>query len=150
MREFQINLAHLFRKDLNRLSDEISKYPDDEILGKTVKGITNSSANLTLHLIGNLNHFIGHQLGGSSYVRDREAEFGRKDITKEELLEKLADCQEVVADSLQKINDEQLNTMHDPGFITGETMTVRQFLMHLYGHLNYHLGQINYHRRILS
>jgi uncharacterized damage-inducible protein DinB len=150
MREFQTNLAYLFRRDLKRLSDEISKYPDDDTLGKLVNGINNSAANLTLHLTGNLNHFVGHQLGGSGYERDREAEFGRTDITKNELLDKLADCQQVVADSLQKIDDEQLDNMHDPGFITGETMSIRQFLMHLYGHLNYHLGQINYHRRILS
>lgn len=150
MREFQENLAYLFDRDLDRLTTEIKQYQEDNKLQQTSGKITNSAANLTLHLIGNLNHYLGHQLGGTDYKRDRDAEFGRKDITKEELLNQLEDCKKVVADSLQKVNDDQLETTHDPGFQSGESMTIRQFLMHLYGHLNYHLGQINYHRRLLS
>lgn len=150
MKEFQNSLNHLFQRDLDRLSNEISQYPNEEALRRIEDGITNSAANLCLHLIGNLNHYIGHQLGGTNYTRDREAEFGRNDISKQELLEKLEDCKTTVADTLQKIDDQQLQKVHDPGFITGDTMTIRQFLMHLYGHLNYHLGQINYHRRLLS
>jgi len=150
MKEFQNSINHLFQRDLDRLSNEISQYPNEEALRRIEDGITNSAANLCLHLIGNLNHYIGHQLGGTNYTRDREAEFGRNDISKQELLEKLEDCKTTVADTLQKIDDQQLQKVHDPGFITGDTMTIRQFLMHLYGHLNYHLGQINYHRRLLS
>jgi len=142
MKEFQNTLNHLFQRELDSLSNEISQYPDDKSLQRVENGITNSAANLCLHLIGNLNHYIGHQLAGTDYVRDREAEFGRDDISKEELLKKLGYCQQMLADALQKIDD--------PGFITKDTMTIRQFLMHLYGHLNYHLGQINYHRRLLS
>lgn len=150
MRELQVNLAYLFRRELDRLMDEINQYPDDEALRMTSRDTTNSAANIALHLVGNINHFLGHQLAGTDYKRDREAEFGRKDITRKELLQKIEDCKGVVANALEKVDDEQLDSMHDPGFLTGETMSIRQFLIHLYGHLNYHVGQINYHRRLLS
>src|SRR5258708_614165 len=35
----------------------------------------NSVGHLILHLTGNLNHFVGAQLGGTGYVREREREF---------------------------------------------------------------------------
>jgi uncharacterized damage-inducible protein DinB len=34
--------------------------------------------------------------------------------------------------------------------VLGEPLTNRQFVTHLYGHLNYHLGQIDYLRRVLT
>ncbi len=74
------NLTTLFTRDLNKLRDEISKCPDEQSIWAVRGEIANSAGNLCLHLVGNLNHFIGAVLGGNGYVRDRDAEFSLKNI----------------------------------------------------------------------
>lgn len=83
------SLRSLYSRDLNKLKTEIEAYQNEENLWKTDKNIANSAGNLTLHLVGNLNHFIGAQLGNTGYIRHRELEFSLKDIPQAELTEKL-------------------------------------------------------------
>ena len=68
-------LSSFFRKDLSKLIGEIDLYKNETDLWKIKDGISNSGGNLTLHLIGNLNHFIGATLGNTGYVRERDKEF---------------------------------------------------------------------------
>src|SRR5688500_4900180 len=82
-------LQSLFQRDLNRLKQEIEQYKDEPVIWRTDKDIKNSAGNLTLHLIGNLNHFIGAALGKTGYVRNREQEFSLKDVPRSELLAKI-------------------------------------------------------------
>ncbi len=139
----------LFARDLTRLIQQIDAYSDENKLWEVAPGISNSAGNLCLHLIGNLNTYIGATLGGTDYVRDRPAEFSAKYISKADLRAGLAKTKEVISLTLGNLSDSALNELY-PEEILGYPMTVHYFLVHLSGHLNYHLGQIDYHRRLLT
>jgi len=142
-------LIQLFERDLERLAKEVSSYSKEENLWITSNEITNSAGNLILHLIGNLKHFIGKEVGGFDYQRNREFEFEGKDVPRTELLDEINSCKGQVIVSLEGMNDNLLGANY-PLEVFGEKMSYCYFLVHLYGHLNYHLGQINYHRRLLD
>jgi uncharacterized damage-inducible protein DinB len=142
-------LNQLFQRDLDKLGEELITYSDEAKLWVVDGQITNSAGNLTLHLFGNLRHFIGNDLGGVSYVRNREREFSAKDISRENLLEELREVKKTVEESLLQLNPSRLGDMSIHSFF-GYSMSLGYFLVHLYGHFNYHLGQINYHRRLLD
>ena len=142
-------LIRLFTRDLKKLSGEIEIFENPENLWAIPDGISNSAGNLCLHLIGNLNHFIGAVIGNTGYIRDRDAEFGTKDIEKDKLIEMVFETRAVVANSLKEFEPDRLKTTY-PIQVFGEDMTYEFFLMHLVSHLSYHLGQINYLRRILE
>lgn len=142
-------LKTLFNRDLNRLKSEIGSYKNEANLWIIDKSIANSAGNLCLHLIGNLNTYIGATLGGSNYIRNRELEFSLKDIPKQELINMIEATIIVVNETLDKITDEQLNSEY-PTLIFQEKTSTEFFLVHLTTHLAYHLGQINYHRRLLD
>lgn len=142
-------LKTLYRRDLEKLRQEIESYKDESMLWHVEKSIPNSAGNLCLHLVGNLNAFIGAELGKTGYVRQRELEFSLKDIPKSELLKKVDDTIIVVDAALDKLTDEQFKEEY-PIVVFAEKMTTGYFLIHLATHLNYHLGQINYHRRLLD
>jgi len=145
----QETLTQLFTKDLNKLKDEIAAYSNEADLWKIEDGIANSAGNLCLHLVGNLKHFIGKTLGNISYERNREKEFTDKDVPSAILIKSIDETINAVAVSLQNLSDEGLAKIY-PINVFGSEMTTENFLIHLYGHLNYHLGQINYHRRLLN
>ena len=124
-------------------------YKDETKLWYIEKGIANSAGNLCLHLVGNLNTYIGAELGKTGYVRHRELEFSLKDISKAELLSKVDETIRVVEQVLDDLTDEQLSEEY-PILVFAEKTPTQYFLMHLATHLTYHLGQINYHRRLLD
>lgn len=142
-------LKSLYNRGLNKLKIEIESYQNEESLWKIDKHILNSGGNLCLHLLGNLNTYIGAELGKTGYVRQRDLEFSLKDIPKTELLEKLESLIKLVSSTLEKLSDEDLKKEY-PTEALGYKMTTEYFLIHLFGHLSYHLGQINYHRRLLD
>lgn len=142
-------LSALFTRDLNKLKTEIAAYTKEAIIWEVPEGITNSAGNLCLHLIGNLNGFIGNELGKSGYVRQRDLEFSLKNIPRIELLDKIEATIKVVTQIVEKLTDEQLNSDY-PLLVLTEKTSTQYFLMHLATHLTYHLGQINYHRRLLD
>jgi len=142
------NLRQLFRRDLNKLKLEVEAYSNDDKLWLTPKGISNCGGNLCLHLVGNLNAFIGAELGKSGYVRQRELEFSQKNLPREALISQIEKTITIVDNTLEKLSEEDL--FHEyPLLVFKEKMTAGYFLMHLATHLAYHLGQINYHRRLL-
>ncbi|MBR10295.1 MAG: DinB superfamily protein [Rickettsiales bacterium] len=142
-------LAELFTRDLNRLIKELEQYPNEEKLWIVTEGINNSAGTLTLHLIGNLNHFIGAVLGNTGYVRNREAEFSDRNIPVSEMISSVHKTSEVINNVLLTVNNETLSSDY-PLQVFGEPIRTSKFLIHLQGHLNYHLGQVNYHRRLLT
>ena len=143
------SLCSLYHRDLSKLIVEIKAYQNEENLWKLDKNISNSAGNLCLHLIGNLNHFIGAQLGNTGYVRHRELEFSLKDIPRTELIEKIEATIKMIDSVLPQLNEEDLKKEY-PLIVFEDTMTTDYFLIHLIAHLDYHLGQINYHRRLLD
>ncbi len=142
-------LKTLFNRDLNKLKSEIELYKNEATLWVVDKSIANSAGNLCLHLIGNLNTYIGATLGGSNYIRNRELEFSLKDIPRLELVKMIEATLVVVSETLDKITPEQINTEY-PMLVFQEKTSTEFFLVHLSTHLSYHLGQINYHRRLLD
>lgn len=143
------SLTILFKRELNRLKNEISAYSDDMNLWKVDNDIINSGGNLALHLIGNLNHFIGATLGNSSYIRQRDSEFNDKSVTRTEIIDQIDELKVTLENVLSTLKKGDL-MKNFPIDVFGKPMTTEYFLIHLYGHLNYHLGQINYHRRLLD
>lgn len=142
-------LKTLFNRDLNKLKSEIESYKNEANLWIIDKSIANSAGNLCLHLIGNLNTYIGATLGGSNYIRNRELEFSLRDVPKQELTNMIEATIIVVNETLGKITEEQLNSEY-PMLVFQEKTSTEFFLVHLATHLAYHLGQINYHRRLLD
>lgn len=142
-------LKTLFNRDLNRLKSEIEQYNSEEAIWSVDKNITNSAGNLCLHLIGNLNAFIGAELGQTAYVRQRKLEFSLKNVPKAELIQSIEDLLPVVDNALGNLTEKMLESPC-PINVFKKEMTISYFLIHLTGHLNYHLGQINYHRRLLD
>ncbi len=142
-------LQSLFRRDLERMISEISLYNDESRVWHVEGGIANSAGNLALHIIGNLKTYIGAALGNTGYVRNREAEFSLKDISKFDLINMLRETKIVVESSLSRIPPEQLNDEY-PVLVFESPTTTEYMLVHLATHLTYHLGQINYHRRLVD
>jgi uncharacterized damage-inducible protein DinB len=142
-------LIRLFEKDLNKLTEEINLYPDDSSLWVVQEGIKNSGGNLCLHLAGSLQHFFGAVLLNSGYVRNRDAEFSLKNITKAKLLGEVDEAKASVRDTLEQVSKKDLEKPY-PLKLADETVTTEHFLLHMLSHVNYHLGQINYHRRMVA
>ena len=143
------SLLEIFERDLNKLKNEISLYKDENSLWIVKKEISNSAGNLCLHLIGNLNHFIGAILGKTGYERNRENEFAAKNISSIKLISEIEKTIEVVCNTLNKLSAEDFEKdfpvqKHD------KTVKTDFMLLHLLTHFNYHLGQINYHRRLID
>jgi hypothetical protein len=141
------DLSILFRRDLMRLREEVNAYESDSGLWKPAPGITNSGGNLALHVCGNLRHFIGHLLGGTSYTRDRDREFAIKNIARSEILTEIDITIIEIIPILETLTADQL-TIEFPKEIGGMRQSTGFSLLHLFGHLSYHLGQVNYHRRM--
>lgn len=142
-------LKTLFSRDLKRLKTEIESYSNEAALWKVEKTITNTAGNLCLHLMGNLNAYIGAGLAKTNYVRQRDLEFSLKNIPRAELLQQVEATMRVVETALDSLTAEALQ--QDFPILIWDKPTPTDFtLMHLATHLNYHLGQINYHRRLLD
>ena len=142
-------LITLYHRDLNKLKEELNAYSDETKIWYIQDGINNSAGNLALHLIGNLNNFIGGTLGNTGYVRERDKEFTLKDIPRHELLRSIDDTIKMIQTTLDALTDADLDKEYPHSVIPGDKST-HFFLMHLVAHLNYHLGQINYHRRLIA
>lgn len=141
------NLAVLFERDILKLKTEINAYPDEKKLWIAVPGTSNPGGNLCLHLLGNLQHYIGGVLGNSGYIRDRPKEFSDKDIPVPVLNVLIDRTVEMVTKTIRSLDSETLANNY-PEKVFEYTMTTEYFLLHLLAHLNYHLGQVNYHRRM--
>jgi hypothetical protein len=142
-------LQTLFSRDLHKLKKEIELYKNEKAMWRIDKEIANSAGNLCLHLVGNLNTFIGAELGGAKYIRHRELEFSLKDIPRDEMVQKIEETMSIVETSLQTVTVEQLQKEY-PVLVFENTTSTEYMLVHLATHLTYHLGQINYHRRLLD
>lgn len=142
-------LIKLFKRDLNKLNEEVNAYKKEENLWISNETISNSAGNLCLHLVGNLNHFIGATMGDSGYIRKRDLEFSLKNVPRTEL-NKLVDDTIIVVESVLKNLPEADLQKEYKRHTFEDTMTTEYFLIHLTMHLAYHLGQINYHRRLLD
>ena len=142
-------LETIFHRDLDALKQEIEAYQNEDRLWMVTKNISNSAGNLCLHIIGNLNHFIGAILGHTGYVRQRELEFTRTHVPKIEMITNIEATKAIVAKVLADLTTTDLEREYELK-VFNKPMSTGYFLVHLSTHLAYHLGQINYHRRLLD
>jgi uncharacterized damage-inducible protein DinB len=143
------HLNKLFLRDLDKLIDELNTYVRESNLWLVEGHVSNSAGNLALHLIGNLNHFIGATLGNTGYIRKRDLEFSEKHVPRAQIIEKVKDTQRMITDCLTPLSKEDLQQEFRRNPFE-DFMSTEYFLLHLLSHLSYHLGQINYHRRLLD
>ncbi len=142
-------LIQLFERDLNRLVTEIELYKKEENIWRVDDSISNSAGNLVLHIVGNLSTYIGKEIGKTNYIRNRELEFSQKNISRQDLIKRLNDTLIVVTSSLMNLSQTQLESEY-PILVFTEKTSTEYLLVHLTTHLSYHLGQVNYHRRLLD
>jgi serine kinase of HPr protein (carbohydrate metabolism regulator) len=142
-------LKTLMTRNLEQLKQEIQIYKNEIDLWKTTPEIANSGGNLCLHLIGNLNHFIGAVLGKTEYIRNREFEFSEKNIPVEQLMQRIDETMKIISNTLDQLKIDQLENDY-PIEVFNSKIKTNDFLFYLTTHLSYHLGQINYHRRMIN
>jgi len=142
-------LNSIIKRELLKLKTEIESYTDESNLWRVEKNITNSAGNLCLHLIGNLNTYIGATLGQTGYIRNRDSEFSLKNIPVIELIQKIEDTIQMTDHIIPGLTPDQLKKEY-PIIVLNEPTSTEYFLVHLATHLTYHLGQINYHRRLID
>ena len=142
-------ILEMLERDIRKVMDELMLYKNEADLWKVTERINNSAGNLALHLTGNLNHFIGAVLGDTGYIRNRDSEFTTKGISKTELITSLEYTIKTIKQTFDKFSEEDLQKKF-PLEKHGKEVTTGHMLLHLLTHLNYHLGQLNYHRRLLT
>ena len=143
------NISRLINRELVSLRDELLAYPNEADMWQLPKGLPNSAGNLALHLIGNLRFFIGAQLGATGYARDRDAEFAGRGVPRAEIVKSIETTADEVTRTLATLDQAQLEKPF-PVEIGGNRIQTGMFLQHLASHLAYHLGQIDYHRRVVT
>lgn len=142
-------VASIVDRDLATLRREVEAYADEADLWRVVPGLPNSAGTLVLHLAGNLQHFIGRNLGGSDYVRDRAAEFERRNVPRADLLREVDAARVAVKMGFSRLASAQLAEEY-PEAIANMRVVTGEYLVHLATHLAYHLGQVDYHRRVVT
>lgn len=143
------SLKYLYELDLERLKKEVVSYTDESNLWKSTEGMSNSGGHLALHICGNLQHYLGAVIAKNEYTRDRDFEFNAKNVTLDLVLTEIENARKAVTSTLDLLDDNRLSENY-PIEVFGSPMTHNNFLIRLVGHLNYHLGQINYHRRFIE
>ncbi len=142
-------ISELYERDIRKLIEEINSFKANENIWKTLGSVRNSSGNLTLHIIGGLNFLIGATLAQKGYVRNRDQEFADKGVEKKIILEQLEQLIIMINKTVNQLTPEQMISPY-PGFFDKAGATNSYVLTQLLLHLNYHLGQVNYLRRVLE
>lgn len=142
-------LGAILVRDLAGVRREIEAYAHEADIWKTHPAIPNSAGTLAVHLAGNLRHYVGAVLGDTGYVRDRDAEFAVRGVPRADVLAQLDAASRDITNVMPKLSDARLAATY-PIPVAGRTVSTGDMLMHLAVHLTYHLGQIDYHRRLLG
>ena len=142
-------LANFYERDIRKLIEEVNSFRSEENLWRTQGSVKNSAGNLALHIIGGLNYLIGATLAQTGYVRDRDQEFIRKGVERKDLVVQLEELIPMINETLNALVPEQIEAEY-PMFFDKPNTSTGYVLVQLLVHLNYHLGQANYLRRILE
>jgi len=136
-------------RELRAVKRELEAYPDEASVWRQVPGLPNTGGTLALHLAGNVQHFFGATLLRDGYKRDREAEFARREVPRRELLAGIDAAIGSAERTLRTLGDDAFSAAY-PEPIAKRTVSASTFLLHLAVHLSYHLGQLDYHRRVVT
>ena len=141
----------ILQRELAAVRRSVEAYPDDATLWIERAGLPNTGGTLVLHIAGNLQHYVGALLGRTGYVRDRDAEFARRDVPRDELLAEIDAASDAVDRGLSQLSDDDHALVGPyPERVAGREVATGDFLVHLASHLAYHLGQLDYHRRVVT
>lgn len=146
---FAHELSSLVKRDLSTLERHVQAFPSSELVWTAAPGVANSAGTLVLHLEGNLREYIGRQLGGIAYSRNRDDEFKIRGLDKDELCRRIAHLRDTIPAVIASLSPDRLATRYPEAFLERE-LSVQASLVHLHGHLGWHMGQIDYLRRILT
>ena len=149
MEKIIIALSEIFDTGIEKVIAELNGYDNESNIWLCPDGISNSSGTLALHIAGNLQHYIGTVLGNTGYERKRDMEFSKRDVPRKELIAELKTTKSAVINTLRNISEQQIDSDY-PLLFPDKVVSTHFMLIHLAAHLNYHLGQINYHRRLLG
>lgn len=144
-----VTVRGMLLRELAAMTRMIELYPDDASVWREAAGVPNRGGTLVLHCCGNLRHYVGGQIGGSGYARDRDAEFTRRGVPRDELLRLIGVTADEVDRALADVRDSDLDGDF-PEIVAGQRIAARELLMHVCSHLAYHLGQLDYHRRFVT
>jgi uncharacterized damage-inducible protein DinB len=142
-------IARVLMRDLESLVGQLNDYEDEADIWRLVPGVANSAGTLALHLAGNIQYYIGALLAGTGYVRDREAEFATRDVSRVELLQQIGAARAALKQAVSRLDTGTLDSAY-PIEVAGQRLSTGQFVLHLAAHLAYHLGQVDYHRRFVT
>lgn len=142
-------ISHFLRRELRSLRLELEAYPDEQLIWALPPGLPNSAGTLALHLAGNLRHYVGAILGGNGYVRNRDEEFAARDVPRAVLLEQISEAEAAIESTLPLLSEEQMS-LPFPEPIRDQHLQTGELLVQLAVHLAYHLGQVSYHRRVVT
>jgi uncharacterized damage-inducible protein DinB len=142
-------VAAILDRDLQALAREVMAYPDERALWATPTGITNSAGTLAIHLAGNIRHYLGAKLGDTGYVRDRAAEFATRDLPRATILGQIEEARTALRAAADRVSDDRQDEDY-PEVIAGVRVAMGEYLIHLVSHFAYHLGQLDYHRRMVT
>ena len=143
------DVAHILDRELRALRRELEAYPEERQLWQALPGVGNSAGTLALHLAGNLQHYFGARFGQTGYVRDREAEFGRRDVSRAELIAEVERARAAVRAGAARL-DEGAVAADYPEPVAEARLRTGDYLVHLCVHVAYHLGQLDLHRRVVT
>jgi len=143
------HLMTVISRELRALARELQAYPDDASVWRTFPGVVNSAGTLALHLAGNIQHYVGAKLGGTGYQRDRPAEFARRDVPRGDLLKEIERAIAAAETTLPQVSETAL-AADFPEAVGGRIIRTDEFLLHVATHLGWHLGQVDYHRRMVT
>jgi len=147
--QFPVLIGFFLRRELRSLRLELEAYPDERLLWALPPGLPNSAGTLALHLAGNLRHYVGALLGGTGYVRNRDQEFAARDVPRAEILARIAEAEAALESTLPRLSEEQMS-LPFPEPIRDQHLETGELLVQLAVHLAYHLGQVSYHRRLVT
>ena len=103
----------------------------------------NSFGHLVLHLTGNLNYYIGAQIAGTGYVRDRPREFAEGTRpSKESVLKAFDDAVAMVVRTIRSQSAEEWSAQYSAAGVDARDRF--EIALQCATHLHHHIGQMMY------
>jgi hypothetical protein len=143
----QSSLADYFRVMVQERVHELVSPLSSEQVWQRPFPYGNSIGNLILHLTGNLNYYIGAQIAGTGYIRQRDLEFSDGGKPKGELLKLFDDAIQITVATIEKQSDHDWSTPYYAERADGSTRFAQ--VLACAGHAYHHVGQIIYLQREL-
>jgi hypothetical protein len=136
------DLAARYKKLAGVVREMASPLGDEQFWAKPF-AYGNSFGHLVLHLTGNLNYYIGAQIAGTGYVRNRPLEFS--DATRPSKAEVLEQFDQAIAMVIGTIDSQSADDWSKEYAAAGADAQDRfGIVLSCATHLHHHIGQMMY------